>query len=498
MRQLLAPRGRPARGALLSGSLAGLIGLGLPLSAAAHGFGRLYTLPVPLWLYAWGAASALLLSFALIAAWALAPAGQAEGGAGRDIHDSALIRHLRRTLPLLRGLALAALLLCIASALFGNRDPYRNFSMTSFWIVFVLGLPYLTVLGGNLYALINPWQSLAEALGRCWAGYLQGRIRYPAGWGDWPALGLYLGFIWYELFAAGKPASLGAMLLAYSLINLIGVGLIGAAAWFRHGELFAVLLRLLGHMAPLGPGPDGRLHLRPPLRGLILARPASLGSVAFAMAMLSTTAFDGLRATQWWVSLFWADPSGLVTALAGSRPMLAIGQLRPWYIAWESLWLLLGPFLYLGAYGLCLVLARWITGSRRPLRELVLDFGYSLLPIALVYHLSHYATLLLSDGLKILSLLSDPFGFGWNLFGTAWKFRAPILLDMNVIWHAQVLLILLGHIASVWVAHRIALRVFDSRRAAWLSQLPMLLLMVGMTVAGLWILAQPLTVERMN
>lgn len=122
--------------------------------------------------------------------------------------------------------------------------------------------------------------------------------------------------------------------------------------------------------------------------------------------------------------------------------------------------------------------------------------GSTLLPIAFVYHLTHYATLILSHGLKIISLASDPFGWQWNLFGTLHSYRAPILPDMAVVWHSQVGLILIGHVVSVWVAHRVALQFFGVRGKAMLSQLPMLALMIGFTIAGLWILAQPLTALR--
>jgi hypothetical protein len=63
---------------------------------------------------------------------------------------------------------------------------------------------------------------------------------------------------------------------------------------------------------------------------------------------------------------------------------------------------------------------------------------------------------------------------------------------MSWVWHAQVALMLFGHIVSVYLAHVVALRVFATRRDALRSQLPMLCLMVLFTVAGLWILAQPL------
>jgi len=493
-------RARPGGLSALSRGAA-LAALLLPGAAAAHGFGRLYNLPVPFWLYAWAAASALLLSFLVAAFFATAPAPVTAGPA-RELPRLQRVLHALR--PGLQIASVACLLLAIASGLFGSRDPYRNFSMTAFWVIFVLGYTYFTALTGDSYARLNPWRVLAEGLGRVRRGYIAGRWRYPAALGDWPALALYLGFIAYELFNHGQPSSLGRVLLAYTIFNLAGAWAVGAAAWFRHVELFAVFLRLTALLAPLHYRPalpgeaQGRLLWRAPCAGLLDERPQRLGTVVFVLAMLATTAFDGLRATQAWVSLFWWDRTGWITTLAGTSPLQAYARLRPWYLAWETAWLLALPFLYFAAYLACLAAARRLTASPRPLRELALDFGYAVLPIALVYHLTHYATLLLSQGPRIVSLLSDPFGLGWNLFGTAALLRAPILPPMGAVWHTQVGLILFGHIVSVVIAHRIALRLWPRRGQALLSQLPLLVLMMSFTVAGLWILAQPLTVELMR
>lgn len=474
--------------------------LACPGAALAHGFGRLYNLPVPFWLYAWGAAAALAVSFVIVGFFVATP-GAAAPAAGRDLAQTRWLAALRRArvLEVLQGASVLALLLSIATGFFGSRDPYRNFGMTAFWIVFTLAFAYATALVGNLYAAINPWRLLADALGRFVRGFGRGRVRYPAALGDWPALAFYMAFIWIELFAHNTPRSLAVLLSAYTLLNLAGVWLVGATAWFRHCEFFGVFLRLVALMAPLeyrpaaAPGERGTLRWRWPFAGLVQERPEHLATVVFALFMLASTAFDGLRVTQSWVWLFWRDPTGLVTALAGSQPVYAYAMLRPWYVAWETLCLLAAPFLYFACYVAFVALARACARSERPLRELLLDFGYTLLPIALVYHVTHYATLILTQGLKIVSLLSDPFGWGWNLLGTARLLRAPILPDMGWVWHAQVGLILLGHIASVYVAHLVALRVFPTRGRAVLSQLPMLALMVAFTVAGLWILAQPLT-----
>ena len=312
---------------------------------------------------------------------------------------------------------------------------------------------------------------------------------------------LYLGFIWFELFGSGRPKPLATFLTAYTLLNLGGVWLVGARAWFRHCEFFSVFFRLVALMAPLhyqrGEGGEpGQLLLRWPCSGLMQERPGHISTVTFALAMLSTTAFDGLKATQSWSMLFWGDPTGWMTQWQGVRPINAIEVFMPWYVAWGTLCLLASPFVYLALYLLTLKLAKLLTSSQRTIGQLALDFGYTLLPIAFVYHLTHYATLILSHGLKIISLASDPFGWQWNLFGTLHSFRAPILPEMGTIWHSQVGLILFGHVVSVWVAHRVALRVFSTRGEAMTSQLPMLALMIGFTIAGLWILAQPLTALR--
>ena len=122
-------------------------------------------------------------------------------------------------------------------------------------------------------------------------------------------------------------------------------------------------------------------------------------------------------------------------------------------------------------------------------------YVWSIVPIALAYHFAHYLTLLAVNAQYALVALSDPFSRGWNLFGTAyWPVSPGIVAGAGsawVLWNLQAGAIILGHVVAVLVAHRLALRLVASRRAAALGQAPLALLMVGYTVFGLWLLSTP-------
>lgn len=460
--------------------------------AAAHGFGQTYTLPVPVWLYQYGAVSALLLSFLLVG-WFVTAEAAALNERRLDLSHFRLGRAVLHpsTLRLARLLSVSALVLTMATGFLGNSDAYRNIAMTLFWIVFVLAYAYSVALIGNSFARINPWWVLSEWLERGFPGAFSGRRTWPPGLGFWPALLLYFVFIWFELFGNSRPFSLAWALAAYSALTLTGAALFGRETWFRHGEFFTVMFDILGRMAPLGVegnGPVQRLVLRQPFTGLLRESAGSMAVLVFVLFMLSSTAFDGLKSTLPFVRLYWVDLAGWLQAHAGH---ISHAVLRAWYPWWQALMLLLSPALYLAVYWVTIALMRAITRSALPLRVLALRFAFSLVPIAFVYHLTHYYALVLTQGLQVFALISDPFGWGWNLFGTAGE-RWRLLPQAGTVWHTQVWLILAGHIVSVYLAHVEALRLVGDRKRAALSQLPMLLLMVGLTTAGLGILALPI------
>ena len=115
------------------------------------------------------------------------------------------------------------------------------------------------------------------------------------------------------------------------------------------------------------------------------------------------------------------------------------------------------------------------------------SFAHTLVPIALAYAVAHYFTLVLFEGQLLLSTLSDPFGRGWDLFGTAGR-DIQYWLSVEAVWYVQLVVILAGHVAGVVLAHDRALVEF-SEKTAVRSQYAMLVLMVLLTSLGLTILA---------
>jgi hypothetical protein len=128
-----------------------------------------------------------------------------------------------------------------------------------------------------------------------------------------------------------------------------------------------------------------------------------------------------------------------------------------------------------------------LSGTRR---SLVPDFVLPLVPIAAAYLVAHYFSLFLIQGQFIITLASDPFGRGWNLFGTVDFAPNLAIVAPDTVWYVQVTALVIGHVAGLAIAHDRAVAIFENRRAALRSQYPMLALMVLYTVGGLWVLSR--------
>jgi hypothetical protein len=470
--------------------------------AVAHAWGNTYSLPIPFAMYAYGASAALIISFVLV--FYFAKADVATSTDVRMPYDAgaplASAVPASKWLSVLKLLSVSGFVLTVLTGLLGNPSPFANFSMTYFWVIFVLGFAYFTALTGDLYSLISPWKVLCEWAGEIWPNAFVARKPYPTWAGYWPAIILYGAFLWIELFGQAGPRFLAIALIAYTSITLLGASIFGKQKWFQYGEFFGVFLQLISMLAPferIVVHGDAKLRLRQPFEALTRATADHPSLTLFILFMLCSTAFDGAHETLPWVNIFWRQIFPRLEPLISSLGLKPYDVASNLYYGWQWIMLALSPFLYYGVYWLFIWMTKLVTGSALTVGQLALRFALSLIPIAFVYHVSHYFALLLIEGPNIVARASDPFGFGWDLFGTGAK-DLSIVASAGVVWHTQVWLILVGHIVAVYVAHVQALQVFPGRAQALRSQLPMLFLMVLLTSLGLWILSLPIAAGQVS
>jgi polyferredoxin len=439
-------------------------------------------------LYLYGAGAAVLVSFVPISLLA------GEGKVGEDApyryprFDLLRVGFLRAVLtgrPLLLALRLLSVglfLLVVLSGLLGRQTADANFAPVFVWITWWVGLSFFTPFAGNVWALVNPWkvlfewaESLAHRLGM--RDGLELREPYPASWGLWPATVLYVIFIWVENVFRGSslPVNIAVLTLTYSVLVWGGMAVYGKETWLRRGEVFSVFFGLLARFAPTearvrdpklcrdcadasgaagsecancyecfaraAPG-DREFDLRPPAVGLARPEPVPPGGVFFVIVVLAGVTFDGLLETPVWNELRRA------TSMPNTMGLVTL------------------PLVFLAVYGGFVKLSQSVGGGTGGLRRFAAAYVYSLVPIAIAYHVAHYYTLLFVQGQAIIQLISDPFGWGWDLFGTAGYSIDPGVVGAAFVWYSQVFLIVAGHVVAVYVAHLIALRLFGVARLA--------------------------------
>jgi hypothetical protein len=355
----------------------------------------------------------------------------------------------------------------------GAGTALDNWAPTFVLITFWVGMVFLSILFGDVFRAFNPWRAIGRLLPQL-------HRPYPERLGRWPAaVGLFV-FTWIELVSGWgeDPAMLVTAIVGYSVLTLAAQVYWGVDTWTDRGEAFSVYFNLFARMAVFETR-NGRLGVRRPLAGLPKLE-VVVGTVPFVAVMIGTVTFDGLSQGQLWKDL----SANVVDALDA----LGIGALTAAKLA-STLGLLLGVLFVAGFYRLGIEGARSVGGGLS-FRKLEWGFVHSLVPIAAVYVAAHYLTFLIFEGQAISYLASDPFGQGWNLFGTVDSGIDYTVFPQEDTWYVQVAVVVVGHVAALALAHDRALKLYRNTRLAVRSQYWMLGVMVGFTSLALWLLAQ--------
>lgn len=495
---------------------------------------------LPTWMVQAGVALLLVLSFGLFELLSQrrsrkkAPAAM---GARFDLTELPGVRWALKSPILLFALRAGfagAFLLIIAAGLFGNQNPAMNIAPLLTWTVWWTGLIFVVLFVGKAWCAVCPWDALATWVERLkfW-GPRKGGLGLGLSWPKamrnvWPAVALFLLLTWIEL---GMGVTLVPRATAWIALGMLGLAvasvmLFERKAFCRYGCLVGRVSGLYALFSSLEvrakdrdvcascktsdcykgnekgdgcptfefpktmslstyctmcaecfktcPEDNVALRLRPWGADLAGEGKPRIDEAFLALVLLSMTGFHGLSMTPSWPAWNAALQSAWSISYFTSFSLLM------------SLMLALPIMLYAG---FTWAASEFSDGLN--FKTVFLNYAYALLPIALFYHLAHNAEHFLMEGPKLAALISDPFGWGWNVFGTAGWRPAPAI-TMEGLWGIQLLFVIVGHIYSLWITQRTTRRLLPDGKRVFLSQLPMLAAMVAFSVFSLWLLKQPM------
>ncbi len=417
----------------------------------AHGLGGSADLPIPFTYAVVGAAWTLTFTFAVVALAWRKPRFDPDTP-GRPLPDwvtTVVDAPVTRWLIGAAGLAFTAWV--AVAAVTGPQDS-RNALPGVFYVLLWVGLVALSLFFGPVWRAISPVRTVLRLLRVT-------RDAYPRRLGYRPAAAGLFAFVWLEL-ASPDPGSLTAVkiwLLIYLAVTLAGAVACGPR-WCSHADPFEVYSMIASRCAPWRRNADGRIAVGNPFNHL-LSLPVRPGTVTVLAVLLGSTAFDSFSAMPVWRNFVDTHTSGPWDASAVKTA---------------------GLLLFVVTVAVTFSLAAAATGGvdREGRRALPGLMAHSLIPIVIGYVFAHYLTYLVEKGQQTVHALMG-----------SHDAEVYYLLSMHpsVLASLKVGFVLLGHVAGVIAAHDRALRVLPKGHQMT-GQLAMMLVMVGYTFTGLYLL----------
>ena len=427
----------------------------------AHGVGGRLDLPLSQWQVAWAGVVALVFSFGALGYFWHRPLLK-KLAIGRSIFEVFPQFNLFKTV--FRYVSLLLFLIVVLAGFIGQDNTVANLAPITVFVVFWIGMAFASALFGHIWREISPWETLGKLVDQTRKANGETAPRWLTS--GWAALAPISVFHWFELayHDGASPRVLGWWILIYT------IGLM-AMAWrwgwrqARKAEGFGVLFGALAELSPfrvkeIEAQKTKKMFLRFPFVGVSNYEMTS-SQLAVVLAALGGTAFDGFSRTRFWGEIIVGRTKWELTLVN------TIGLI--WIVAVVGV-----------AYHLAGKLGSKTTGDAKFSER----FGASLIPILFGYDLAHYFSLLLLEGQAFKVLISDPFGKGWDIFGTATDPINWTLISPGVIGWVQVLSIVGGHLVGVLVSHDRGIEKFELKKAMQ-SQYPMLAVMVLYTMFGL-------------
>lgn len=424
-----------------------------------------------------------------------------------------------------------ALFLILAAGFYGTQVAERNFATVAVWTLWWTLLILDILLLGRMWCLVCPWEALASWTRRLafWKRRADEPLALELKWPRWlknvyPATFFFLGLTWLELgFGVTRsPRATAVLGLLMVLLAVIPALVFERRSFCKYGCLVGRICGLYSMLAPVEvrardldvcrtcrtkdclrgnengyPCPTGQclagmrtntyctvcteclktcrndnvaLNLRPWGSDLATVGKPRADEAVLALVMLTLASFHGLTMTPAWTE-----------ALAWIRGATGLGHLPAFSLGMAAVLLVPGTVYLL----FCRLSAKLAT---EPLRQVATRYAYPLIAVALMYHLAHNAGHFLLEAGNAVPVVSDPFGSGRDLLGTAGFVPGP-LASQGAIWALQIGLVLTGLLWALRATERAHRRLRrDPGTSRWVTASFLLLV----TVANLWLLAQPM------
>lgn len=365
----------------------------------------------------------------------------------------------------------AVVAFAIVRGLVGRQVAAENAATVFVWPLWLKGLGLLAVLVGSPWRALSPWRGVHAVLEVLEGSHVRLRT-YPETLGVWPAAVGFVAIVGVveNLTVVPRSPQLTAGVVAlYAVVMVLGGAFFGRT-WFRNADLFEVLYRQFGRVAPV--------HVSPREHGYAIetrfpwtacTTPASeSGLLTFIVAMVYTVSFDGFTSTPEYQQLLFAVRDALDTGSLTGAVLYVTG--------------LVGFVLsFVGAAAVVERIGATGTSAISTARA----FAPTVVPIAVAYELAHNYPYVLRNLGQAVELGLHTIGPGQTTVSVLdW-------LSLPVFWGSQVLLIVLGHVVAVVAAHEVAVRLYGTPARARRAHLPFVAVMVGYTVLSLWIISRP-------
>ena len=138
-----------------------------------------------------------------------------------------------------------------------------------------------------------------------------------------------------------------------------------------------------------------------------------------------------------------------------------------------------------GVFWLVVWAGKRLSGSVQPTKKLFVSQSYALIPLGLAAWVTFSLSFVFANFSYVLAALSDPFGWGWNLFGTAGIGWTPWLTNLTPV--LQVGILVGGFIWAATTSHKIAGEKTGNAQAMRLS-IPVIVFCLAFTLTMMGLL----------